>query len=60
MDVSIYTEQPVVDVANIINHFFGQATDSAVYDMAILFSFMIFFIFLFCILGVLFRSSSKK
>lgn len=59
MNVSVYSE-PLVNVQSIMNQFFGQAYDTAVYDMALIFSFIILFIFIFCILGLLFRPSPKK
>ncbi len=59
MDVNIYTE-PLVNIQSIMTQFFGQAYDTAVYDMALLFSFIILFIFIFCILGLFFRSTPRK
>ena len=59
MDVNIYTE-PLVNIQSIMTQFFGQAYDTAVYDMALLFCFIILFIFIFCILGCLFRSTPRK
>ena len=59
MDVSIYSE-PIVNMKNIMNQWFGQASDPAVYDMLILFGTIIFFIFIFCILGLFFRGGSRR
>lgn len=59
MNVSIYSE-PLVNIQSIMHQFFGQAYDTAVYDMALIFSFIILFIFIFCILGLLFRSTPRK
>lgn len=53
--VNIYTETPVVDVVSIIDQYFGVPSSTMVYDMAILFSVMIFFIVVYCILLLLFR-----
>lgn len=53
--VNIYTETPVLDVVSIIDQYFGVPSSTMVYDMAILFSVMIFFIVVYCILLLLFR-----
>ena len=58
-DTSVVVE-PLVNIESIINQFFGQAYDTAVYDMALLFCFIILFIFIFCILGLLFRPTPRK
>lgn len=57
--VNIYSETPVIDVTGIIDSMFGSFSSPVVYDLAILLCFIIFFIFLFCILGLLFRGPKK-
>ena len=53
--VNIYTETPIIDIKSIITQYFGLASNPIVYDLAILFSAMIFLIFCYCILLLLFR-----
>lgn len=53
--VNIYTETPIIDIKSIITQYFGLASNPIIYDLAILFSAMIFLIFCYCILLLLFR-----
>lgn len=55
MDVSIYTEQPFVDVGQTITQWFGRPSNDVPVDICIMFSYLFLFVFGLSILGLLFK-----
>ncbi|MBR5227691.1 MAG: hypothetical protein IKV94_03545 [Clostridia bacterium] len=55
MDVSIYTEQPFLDVGQIMKQWFGSTSSNVPVDICIIFSYLLLFVFGLSILGLLFR-----
>ena len=54
MNVDIYTEQPILDVGQTIESWFGSVNDTSK-NICIIFSYFILFVFVLCIFGLIFR-----
>lgn len=54
MNVQIYTEQPILDVGQTVEQWFGSVNDTSK-NICIIFSYFILFVFVLCIFGLLFR-----
>lgn len=54
MSVDIYSE-PILNVGQVMQNWFGPIENQAVVDMAILFFFVILVMFIFCLLSLPFR-----
>ena len=55
MNVSIYSEQPFVDVGQTIQTWFGNVSNNNVVDVCIMVSYLFLFVFALSIFGLLFR-----
>ena len=54
MNVDIYNDV-ILDVGQVMQHWFGSIENQAIVDMAILFFFVILIMFVFCLLSLPFR-----
>lgn len=54
MNVDIYNDV-ILDVGQVMQHWFGPIENQAIVDMAILFFFVILIMFVFCLLSLPFR-----
>lgn len=54
MSVNIY-DDVILNVGQVMQHWFGPIDNSATIDMAVLFCFVILIMFVFCLLSIPFR-----